>query len=244
MTDRPGLGAWFAPRVLGLHLFAIAAIVFCLFMGSWQLGVYDQRQAGQSNDQDGVPAVPLLDVWSPDGVFTKELDQKAVTVTGSFRPTAEQIWVTDQTQGDVDGVWLLAPITVDGAELFVVRGWAEQRTESFPDVPAGEVMFDAVLQPGDPAGAAWDAASRTIGSVRIPTLLNELGYEDLWSGYAIATDPQVAGGMDVVEVSEPEVSWTQGGRNLGYGLQWWVFAAFTLFMWWRMTREMVLGTER
>lgn len=244
MTDRPGLGAWFAPRVLGLHLFAIAAIVFCLFMGSWQLGVYDERQADQSHDQAGVGAVPLPEVWSPDGVFTKELDQLPVTVTGIFRPSAEQIWVTDQSQGDADGVWLLAPVTVDAAQLLVVRGWAEQSTDAFPEVPAGQVTFGAVLQPGDPAESGWDPAARTIGSVRVPTLLNELGYEDLWSGYAIATDPQVSGGLEVVEVSEPEVSWTQGGRNLGYGLQWWVFAAFTLFMWWRMTREMVLGTER
>jgi hypothetical protein len=25
-------------------------------------------------------------------------------------------------------------------------------------------------------------------------------------------------------------------RNLAYGLQWWIFAGFTVFMWWRMLR--------
>lgn len=244
MTDRPGVGAWFAPRVLGLHVFAIAAIAFCLFMGSWQWGVYDQRQADQTTDQGGDATVPLLDVWAPGEVFTKDHDQQSVEVTGTFRPASEQLWVTGQTQGDDEGVWLVAPVTVADAELLVVRGWTPEQTATFPEVPAGEVTFDAVLQPGDASSTGWDPEARTIGAVRIPTLLNELGYGELWSGYAVSTDGDVAGPLTLVEIDQSEVSWTQGGRNLGYGLQWWVFAAFTLFMWWRMAREIVLGSDR
>ncbi len=245
MNDRPGLGAWFGPRVIGLHLFAIVAIGFCLFMGTWQLGVYDQRQADESEAEPGAAAVPLTQVWASDDVFTKDQDQLPVTVTGTFRPASEQLWVTDRSQDGETGAWLVAPVTVDDAQLPVVRGWApEVSPPAAIDVPAGEVSFQAVLQPGDVAAAGWDAQARTIGSVRIPTLLNELGYDNLWSGYAISTDATVAQGLALAEVPESDVSWTAGGRNLGYGLQWWVFAAFALFMWWRMAREMVLGRER
>lgn len=245
MSDRPGLGAWFAPRVLGLHLFAITAIGFCLFMGTWQLGVYDDRQAQERDHRGEVVATPLTDVWSPDDVFTSDQDQHTVEVTGTFRPAAEQLWVTGREQDGRTGAWLVAPVTADGVPLLVVRGWAPEPVPvaSVP-VPAGEVEFDAVLQPGDESGEAWDPQERTIGSVRIPTLLNELGYDDLWSGYAIATGEQVSGGLALAEVPAADVSWTAGGRNLGYGLQWWVFAAFALFMWWRMAREIVLGNDR
>lgn len=238
------MGAWFGPRLLGLHLFALAAIAFCLFMGSWQLGVYDQRQADERADQVGSEAAPVESVWGPGKIFTTDQDQRPVTVTGRFRPASEQLWVTDRTQGDRTGVWLLAPVTVEGADLMVVRGWAPQPETSFPDVPEGVASFQAVLQPGEESATGWDPDARTIGSVRIPTLLNELGYDDLWSGYAIATDSEISGDLAVAEVPEPDVSWTAGGRNLGYGLQWWVFAAFTLFMWWRMARELVLGRDR
>ncbi|GAA3538133.1 SURF1-like protein [Aeromicrobium flavum] len=244
MTDRPGPSAWFAPRLLGLHLFAIAAVVFCVFMASWQLGVYDQRQADERAEQLAAGPADLESVWGPGQVFTTDQDQRPVTVTGRFRPAAEQLWVTDREQGGETGAWLLAPVTVDDAELMVVRGWAPRPAASLPDVPGGLVTFDAVLQPGDESGAGWDPDARTIGSVRIPTLLNELGYDDLWSGYAIATDGEVAGGLEVAEVPETDVSWLAGGQNLGYGLQWWVFAGFVIFMWWRMSREMVLGRER
>lgn len=245
MNDRPGLGAWFAPRLLGLHLVAIVAIAVCLFMATWQLGVYDQRQSEARAEDSPGAAVPLEDVWSPDEVFMEDHDQLPVEVTGRFRPAAEQFWVTDREQDGVTGVWLVAPVTVADAELLVVRGWTERIGElSEHPVPEGTVTFEAVLQPGDAGSTGWDATSRTIGSVRIPTLLNELGHDDLWSGYAIATDEQVAQGLEPAALPEQDVSWTRGGRNLGYGLQWWVFAGFAAFMWWRMAREMVLGTER
>lgn len=244
MTDRPRLRDWFAPPVLGLHLFAIVAIGFCLFMGMWQLGVYDDRQADQRAENAEVSAVPLESVWSPGETFTTRQDQRHVTVTGTFRPAAEQIWATHQRDDGSDGVWLVSPVTVDGAELMVVRGWAPEALATFPDVPAGSVSFEAVLQPGEESGSGWDATTRTIDGVRIPTLLNELGYEQLWSGFAISTDDSLTAGLARAEVPEPDVSWTAGGRNLGYGLQWWVFAAFALFMWWRMAREIVLGRDR
>ncbi len=245
MTERPRVRDWFSPRMIGLHLFAIAAIAFCLFMGMWQWGVYDQRQADERTEAGVVKTADLDDVWAPGEPFTTDQDQRAVTVTGEFRPAQEQFWVTDKAREDgTDGVWLVAPVTVDDAQLLVVRGWAPEPLTQLPAVPAGEVSFDAVLQPGDSGGAGWDPQARTIGAVRIPTLLNELGYSSLWSGYAIATDPDVVGDLTPAELPEPEVSWTAGGRNLGYGLQWWVFAAFSLFMWWRMARETVLGRDR
>jgi len=243
VTDRPRPRDWFRPALLGLHAFALAAIGFCVFMGIWQLGVYDQRQADERADQQGSAAVPIEDVWGPDQVFTTDQDQRLVTVTGRFRPAAEQFWVTHALEDGAEGAWLVAPVTVGGAELLVVRGWTSS-PGAFPEVPAGTARFEAILQPGEAAAGGWDPDTRTIGSVRVPTLLNELGYDALWSGYAIARDEAVTAGLRLAEAPEPDVSWTAGGRNLGYGLQWWVFAAFAAFMWWRMAREMVLGRDR
>lgn len=238
MTDRPRLRDWFSPRLLGLHLFALVAIAFCLFMGSWQLGVYDQRQADEAASGSAEAVRPIEEVWSPGDPFTTEQDQRTVTVTGTFRPAGEQFWATHGS-----GVWLVAPVTVEDAELLVVRGSAASAAASFPAVPEGPVTFEALLQPGQESAGGWDPDTRTIGSVRIPTLLNELGYDQLWSGFAISTDESLAAGLSLASAPEPDVSWTAGGRNLGYGLQWWVFAAFAAFMWWRMAREMVLGRD-
>ncbi len=92
--------------------------------------------------------------------------------------------------------------------------------------------------PGEGTGDPFDAEARTIGSLSVPALTNVVA-GDLFSGYAIGTSESVTAGLTQVEPPDPDVSWTVGLRNLAYALQWWVFAGFALFMWWRMSSENV-----
>ena len=178
---------WLRPGLVGLHVFAVVAVAFCVFMGLWQLGVYDSRQEHEQADKREVPRVALSDVWGPDEAFTGELNHRPVAAKGTFAPTSEQVWVTGKKQRGQTGAWLLAPFLVEGGQraLLVVRGWAPSVTE-FPAVPAGDVSIDAVLEQGEAGGAAYDPERREIGSVRIPALTNELPY-DLYSGFAVST---------------------------------------------------------
>lgn len=235
---------WLRPGLVGLHVFAVVAVAFCVFMGLWQLGVYDSRQEHERADKQQVPRVALAGLWGPDQPFEAKLNHRPVTATGTFAPASEQVWVTGKEQDGRTGAWLLAPLLVDGDDhaLLVVRGWAPTVTE-FPEVPVGEVTIDAVLQAGEAGGAAYDPDRREIGSVRIPALTNELPY-DLYSGFAVSTSASASAGLDLVPPPEPgDVSWTVGARNLAYALQWWVFAVFALFMWWRMSTESVAASR-
>ena len=242
MTDRPPFSprAWLSPGLLGLHVLGVVAVVFCVVMGLWQMGVYDSRQHDEQADKREVPRVALTDLWTPDTPFTRVLNHRPVTVDGSFAPADDQIWVTPKEQDGREGAWLVAPLQVDGGDtLLVVRGWSAT-TDTFPAVPAGRVSIDAVLEPGEKAEAAagaFDPSERTIGALRLPTLINELPY-DLYSGFAVSTDASSAGGLDLVPPPMPgDVSWTVGLKNLAYALQWWVFGLFAAFMWWRMCTE-------
>lgn len=239
MTSAGTVRRYFTPGLIGLHLFAIAAIVFCVIMGLWQSGTYDARQEHERADKQAVPRVAMADIWSADAPFVGELNHRPVTVDGEFAPTAEQVWITGKDNGGRTGAWLLAPFIVDGGDdaLLVVRGWAPE-TGPFPEVPAGPVSIEAVLEPGESNAGSFDAAERTLGSVRLPTLINELPY-DLYSGFALNEDPEVSGGLELVEPPEGDVPWTEGLRNLAYAFQWWVFGLFAAFMWWRMTTETV-----
>lgn len=244
MTRGGAVRHWFTPGLIGLHVFGLLAVTFCLVMGLWQAGVYDSRQEHERADKQNVPRVAMADIWSADQPFTGTLNNRPVTIDGTFAPTSEQIWVAGKEQGGREGVWLLAPLVVAGGDdaLLIVRGWAE-RPETFPEVPAGEVRVDAALQPGESNAGSFDTATRTIGSVRLPTLINELSY-DLYSGFAISTDPDVSGGLALADTPQPgDVSWTEGLRNLAYALQWWVFGLFAAFMWWRMCTESIAATR-
>ncbi|MFT4298256.1 MAG: SURF1 family protein [Aeromicrobium sp.] len=229
---------WLRPRMWGLHAVAVIVAVFCLVGGSWQLGVYDQRQEHERADRREVPTVPLAEVWSAGEPFLETMNHRPVTVTGTFGTADEQRWVSGREQDGRDGYWLLTPLVVSpGRAVLVVRGFAEDNG-ALPEPPTGEHTLRVVLEPGEPVAAETPADPRVVASVRVPALVNELPYA-LFPGFGISTTPEVAGGLTLVDVPAPEVSWTVGLRNLAYAAQWWAFAAFAVFMWWRMGRDLV-----
>ena len=187
------------------------------------------------DDGEEQPPLPR----GPDEPFAGRLNQRPVRIDGSFAPADQQVWVTGKRQDGPTGAWLLAPFLVGGGDdaLLVVRGWSPSVT-ALPGVPSGSVSIEAVLLPGEGSGEPYDPATRTIGSVRVPALTNELPY-DLYSGFAIGTDAAAAGGLELATPPSSDVAWTVGLRNLAYALQWWVFGAFAVFMWWRMATESV-----
>jgi surfeit locus 1 family protein len=233
------LRPWFRPGLVGLHVFAVVAVAFCVVMGLWQLGVYDSRQDHERADRGSVPRVDLVGLWGADEPFEGRLDRRPVRVEGRFAAATEQVWVTGRELDGNRGAWLVAPVRVAGssASLMVVRGWAP-RAGRLPAVPDGDLTFDAVLQASEGSGEPFDSGARTIGTVSIPALTNVV-QGDLYSGYAIGTSPSVTGDLTPVALPDPDVSWSVGLRNLAYAFQWWVFAAFALFMWWRMATENV-----
>jgi cytochrome oxidase assembly protein ShyY1 len=212
---------WLRPALLGLHAFAIVAVGFCLVMGLWQLGVYEGRQ-GDAKEAALHEVEPLAEGGRPSEPVRSDLQDQRVTVTGRF---ADDDVVVKRDDGST---WLVTPFVVGDRALLVVRGEGAE-------APRSEVTtIEAVLEPSEPGGTAL-APDRSTNAIPVPVLLNDLPQE-LYGGYAISlTDT----GLPLVEPPEPGVSWTEGLRNLAYALQWWIFGAFAVFMWWRMASETV-----
>ena len=212
---------WLRPGLLWLHALAVVAVGLCVVMGLWQLGIYEGRQ-GDAQDNTRERVVPLADIWAPGAEFTSDLNDQRVSIAGRFAD--DDLRVTRE-----DGsTWLVTPFVIGDHALLVVRGEGER-------APASDATeLEVVLEPSEPGGQALDS-KRTTDAISVPALINELPHR-LYGGYGIAlTDT----GLPLVEPPEPDVSWTIGLRNLAYALQWWVFGAFALFMWWNMAGENV-----
>ncbi len=216
---------WLRPGLLGLHALAVVAVGLCVVMGLWQLGVYEGRQ-GDAQDGAHQRVVPLADVWQPGEAFTSDLNGKSVSVEGRF--AADDLRVTR----DDGSTWLVTPFVIGDHALLVVRG----EGKSAPASDATEL--DVVLEPSESGGRAL-GPDRTTDAISVPALLNDLP-QRLYGGYGIA---RTETGLPLVDPPEPDVSWTVGLRNLAYALQWWVFGAFALFMWWRMATESVAAAQ-
>jgi cytochrome oxidase assembly protein ShyY1 len=163
-----------------------------------------------------------------------------VAATGSYAPARQQFFVRGKQQDGHAGYWVLAPLLTGRSAVLVVRGWVRHPSDpAASSVPTGPVRVIGWLQPPEPASTPYGPASdsRVVTAVSTASLVAQVPY-DLYSGYLVVAEQRPPERqLDLVERPVAPGSGTAGWRNLAYAGQWWLFAAFVAFMWWRIVRD-------
>ncbi|MBM9510682.1 SURF1 family protein [Actinacidiphila acididurans] len=243
-----------APRWLAVSALALLAVPFCVFMGSWQLSRFDMRVAQHrtaKHDSVKIAAeapVPLASVLPNVRAQVPGADSgRQISATGSY-DAGHQLLVPDRTLDGRNGFYVLTPLRVGGgAALPVVRGWlpgdasAAERSRSIPAAPAGQVTVTGALQnpeSTDTSGVSASGAlpSGQLGIISAASLVNVLPYP-VYGGWITAAHPSAP--LKAVPPAAPPNSGLdlKAFQNLGYTGQWFVFAAFVVFMWFRLIRR-------
>ncbi|MEW2396415.1 SURF1 family protein [Streptomyces sp. NPDC046862] len=233
------------PRWWGINVFVLLAIPFCLFMGSWQLGRFEERvdshrAAGeQAESAKREAARPLGELLPVD----KETSGRQTTATGRY---GKQLLVPDRELDDKRGYYVLTLLrTDDGKALPVVRGWlpGDADPAKAPAAPKGEVTVTGALQasetPGsNGVGTAGGLPAGQTGAISAASLVNLVPYDvyDAW----ITLDKGDAGMKAVPPAAAQDTGLDlKAFQNLGYTGEWFVFAGFVVFMWFRLLRREV-----
>ncbi|TXS37176.1 SURF1 family protein [Streptomyces sp. OR43] len=256
------------PRWWGINLFVVLAIPFCVFMGTWQLGRFEDRvqthEAAEKQPAPGSMAAEPLDELLPVDTVTSG---RPATASGRY---ADQFLVPGRKLGDRSGFYVLDMLRTDsGKALPVVRGWLPGKAGQtpVPAAPAGRVTVTGDLQASENTGtdgvdAKGGLPDGQVGMISAASLVNLVQYDvyDAWvtlqdtgartgasgtgaSGTADAalTDSPGKGGAGLrpVPAAAPEGSGLdlKAFQNLGYTGEWFVFAAFVVFMWFRLLRR-------
>lgn len=193
--------------MLLLHVVAIVGITGATWLGFWQVGAWQDHRDDKADALVNAPAIPLDQALGPDETFPSKYVGQPVRVEGT--------WLHGQTR-QVDG-WAVTPVaTASGSAVLVVRGKGDA------PAPRGPVSLTGWLQPS--------------GAVRVVDFLQTMD-QDLYGGYVIAKEPLEAGLTPVTPDQLPKASAFTSLRNLLYGLEWWVFGAFAVFLWWRWCKD-------
>ncbi len=233
------------PRWWGINVFVLLAIPFCVFMGSWQLSRFEDRMQDhrsavtQAATSEREAARPLDEMLPVD----KATSGRQVTATGRYD---RQLLVPDRELDGRNGYYVLTLLRTDrGEALPVVRGWLPGSPDpaKAPAAPKGEVTVTGALQasetPGDNGVSAQGGlpAGQT-AAISAASLVNLVPYDvyDAWVTLARADS-----GMTAVPASAPADSGLdlKAFQNLGYTGEWFVFAGFVVFMWFRLLRREV-----
>jgi cytochrome oxidase assembly protein ShyY1 len=234
------------PRWLGLFALLVVVIVTFGRLGLWQLNVaQDQGRAEALAQAQAAEAANLDAIISPHEAFPADGSGRAVIARGTYAADGRLLVGPRRLDGR-SGWWVVVPFVVEetGARIAVVRGFVGDPTTP-ADTPQGQVELRGTLAPGEsPAEAPQGLPVRpqeALGSIDLAVLVNRWPGE-LYNAFVFATGEQ-SGGQPValqpglLRVPPPEVTGGLKWRNAAYALQWWIFAAFAAYMWFRMVRD-------
>nr|WP_245241138.1 SURF1 family protein [Streptomyces spiramenti] len=234
------------PRWWAINVFVALAIPFCLYMGSWQLGRFEDRVEGHRDNQQQVEAARVAEAVPLDRLLppSTETVGEAATVTGTF-DAEHELLVPGRTLDGETGFYVLTPLQPsDGSRAVpVVRGWlpGAPDADAVPPAPTGETGVEGILQAAESpraVNAPTGLPGGQIGVIGAASLINLLPYEveNAWLTVREAEDPMTA--VPPVAASGTGLD-IKAFQNLGYTAEWFVFAAFTAFMWFRLFRREV-----
>jgi surfeit locus 1 family protein len=200
-------------------------------LGFWQLAVYDAQGTEAAERRASAPPIPLGSVARAGEPATGGYG-RSVVFEGAYDPTLQLLVPTADGQFRV----LTGLRQADGSILPVVRGVVSDANAPAP--PSGSVQQVGVLLPTEEHLPGPDLPAGQIPSVRLPALAQ------LWPGPLIGGYVNLSGadassqGLAPAALHLPEAPGRL--RNGAYSMQWWLFAAFSLFMAFRMARDIGL----
>ena len=226
------------PKWLGLFAVMAALVVAFVELGAWQLDVARSRSAADAVERAAAqPAAPLRDVLAPHQPFRPDLSVRRVTLSGTS--AAGQVLVGERRLYGRSGWGVVAPLRTDGGTIGVLRGFVTDPATA-PPTPTGPVRLAGALAPGESPTDTTRLPPGRLGSVDLSVLVQQWP-GDLYNAFVFATAESgegVPADLGLTRVPPPPpipegLTW----RNAAYALQWWLFAAFAVFMWFKMVRD-------
>ncbi|MFD7103997.1 SURF1 family protein [Streptomyces celluloflavus] len=241
------------PRWWGINVFAVLAIPFCIFMGSWQLSRFEarvdthQQQEVRAADAKAAAARPLDSLLPVDTVTSG----RQAGARGHY-DTDHQLLVPGRTledkQGKRQGFYVLTLLRTDhGKALPVVRGWLpgdpgnKADAAKVPAPPKGEVSVTGALQASENQSSTGVHADGglppgQLGMISAASLVNIVPY-DVYDAWITLTDTQAPLRAVPPAAAQGTGLDLKAFQNLGYTGEWFVFAGFVVFMWFRLFRR-------
>ena len=232
------LRALMTGKGIALTLVTLAAIGCCVYLGRWQL---DRARPDPLPVPTSLAAVALTDVAAVGSPLAPRAVGRQVTATGVY-VESQQLFVVERGAKDTvesTGYWVLTPLRTSSGDLLpVVRGWTADRG-STPPPPAGTVQVTGILQTSENSALAPRLTSEPLQTdevaiISTAELIGIYPTREVYDGFVVLDPP--SSGLSPVNT---EVVRAEGWHllNAGYALQWWLFAGFAAFFWFRWLRE-------
>lgn len=235
------------PRWILLLILAMAVAAGFVLLSQWQFNSSREAPPPALSTTENVR--PLTDVLQPYTPLLATSADQMVSLDGAFVPDT-RILVQNRLHDDEEGFWVVQGFEVEGsatgepAVIPIVLGWLPDadRLASVQEQQGQATVVGRLLPPEAPAvQRPVDGQVPTLATAELSNLWDRAPYaaflitSDVTSsdGAAVA----FAAGMEQVVVGpqpqETPVNWL----NIFYAIEWFVFAGFAFFLWWRLVAD-------
>jgi cytochrome oxidase assembly protein ShyY1 len=194
---------------------------------------------------------PLAEVAEPDGPTEQAATGQRVSVRGTIVP-GDTVLVQGRLNDGVAGWWVVAHLEVTDAApggLPVALGWAadeQAARDALAEVEAdagsgGEVEVVGRFLPSEaPVAPDEGGDPNAMTTVAVAQLVNVWAdYDDRPVYFAYVTAAEPAAGLEAISSPPPEQQAELNWLNVFYAIEWVVFAAFAVYIWYRLVKDAV-----
>jgi len=232
------------PKWVALSGILLLSVALFGWLGWWQWARVQQQVEPARVTESGPPA-DVSSIYVPGEPVPVADVGRSVRLVGRFDASA-QLLVPRLTGGGDQAFWVLTPLQlVDGSVMPVVRGWTDEADSDASPPPTGQVVVTGRLEVPESDSLRSQAPELLPeGQIAIVSSaeLFSLWEGDLYQGFVVLDQQRPP--TELVPVEPLPVAITTGlsWQNLAYAIQWWLFAVFAVFFWWRMLQAD--GTDR
>lgn len=247
------------PRwILSLVLAMAIAAVFVL-LSQWQFS--RSRSAPPPPPAATEQVRDLTRVFTPGTPMTAQVADQMVTMDGWF-VSGTRTLISGRLQEGEEGFWLVSAFAVAGGEsgasdgasgdgrrratgavIPVVHGWLPERNEAaHAAIPEGDAAVVGRLLPTEAPVSARPVPGE-YASLATAELVN-IWDRPIYAGFVVASSVQADGvawhpsaPLEAVVVGPQPQSAPVNWLNVFYAVEWFVFAGFAFFLWWRLVAD-------
>jgi surfeit locus 1 family protein len=229
--SRPGaqeiLRTAITPRWLVALAALIAFIIACIFLGQWQ---WDRTQDILAAERSAAAEpIALEELVIDNGSWSNADIGRTVILDGTF--TAQELQLPNREFQGQSGSWIVTRFDLSsGGSIAVMRGLLPDGSQS-TQVDATAVQLEGVLHPNE---AFYEGANEnSIVTVDSAAIEAEWG-TDLIAGYVMLqggdSESADTGTLVIVPPTVQVGDVPFPLQNFFYAIQWWIFAAFAIFV--------------
>ncbi|MSS44668.1 SURF1 family protein [Cutibacterium sp. WCA-380-WT-3A] len=203
-------------------LLGIALAGVMVFLGLWQMHVFQAQQDGSTQARINEPVITWAE--APEKADVMAQYGRRITITGTFQPSTTTLVGTSWPVRVATGVKLTS-----GETVAVVRGQLS-KGQRIPTPPRGTVTMTGVLAASESDDDHRDTQMpvAVLPSLRLEVLTQTWPQPLVPATLTLDDKNARAQGLTPAQPVLPKGD--GGERNRGYALQWWVFAIFTVAM--------------